>query len=158
MWKYGFVEQPFVLVNSLVRGCKACQEACGLNQRFLQFWLFCNSCCWFVKLLNNSLTQRGAFREPLYPSIRTRFTFWGPFFFLCVFLHPLFHHKITFVTKLAPRMVSTSFPNLTMDSFFLISWKHCFGTTLSGFCYIFRFPPSRKGTRSTTKTKPAKDN
>ena len=79
-------------------------------------------------------------------------------FFLLVFLHPLFHNKITFVSELVPEMVSKSVSHLTLDPFFQIFWKPCFGTTLPGFCYILGFPLSRKGTRNTTKTKPAKDN
>ena len=59
--------------------------------------------------------------------------------------------------KLVPKMVPQSLPNLTLDPFFLIFWKPCFGTTLHGFWYILGFPPSRKGTRNTTKTKPGKD-
>ena len=104
-----------------------------IEQRLLHFlFFFCNCCCFFVKLLNNSLTRGGAFREPLDPSSGWRFAFRGPFF-VSVFLHPLFHHKITFVTKLVPKKVPKSLPNLTLDLFFLIFWKPCFGTTLHCF-------------------------
>ena len=103
------------------------------------------------------MTRGGAVRELLDPPTCTPFAFWGPFF-LSVFLHPLFHNKITFVSKLVPKMIPKSLPNLTLGPFFLIFWKPCFGTTLHGFYYILGFPPSRKGTRNTTKTKPGKDN
>ena len=42
----------------------------------------------------------------------------GDPFFLSVFLHTLFHNKITFVSKLAPKMIPKSTPNLTLDPWF----------------------------------------
>ena len=103
------------------------------------------------------MTRGGAFREHLAKPSVGHFSFWGPFF-LCVLLHPFFHNKITFVSKLVPKMVPKSLPNLTLDPFFLIFWKPCFGTTLHCFYYILGFLPAPKGTRNTTKTMPGKDN
>ena len=69
---------------------------CAIADVFVELLLF------LVQLLNNSLTRGGAVREPWVTSTRTCLHFGVPFF-LSVFLHLFFQHKITFVAKLHPK-------------------------------------------------------
>ena len=110
-----------------------------------------------VQLLNNSLTRGGAVREPWVTSTITRLHFGVPFF-LSVFLHSFFQHKITSVSKMARKVTPQSTPNPILKQPFTILWKPCFGTTLHCFYYILRLPPAPKGTRNTAKAKPKKSN